>query len=104
MKSIPPRGPWVIILITLLLVAVVLVLGNQSFKATETAAFDEFNQRQLVLAKGAASGIELYFDSLAGDLRVLGRIPGVQHLDEAPTRREVQHTFDKLEPLGVNDS
>jgi hypothetical protein len=103
MKSNPPRGPWVIIIITLLLVAVVLILGNQSFKATEQAAFYEFNQRQLALAKGAANGIELYFDSLAGDMRALGRIPGVQHLDEIPTRREIQHTFDKLEPLGVND-
>jgi hypothetical protein len=37
-----------------------LILGNQSFKATEKAAFDEFNQRQLVLATGAAGGIELY--------------------------------------------
>jgi PAS domain S-box-containing protein len=98
-----PKGPWVIIIMTLLLVAVMLVLGNQSFKATEKAAFDEFNQRQLVLARGAAGGIELYFETLAGDLRALGRMPQVQHLDEAPTRREIQHTFDQLEPLEVND-
>nr|NIO69284.1 hypothetical protein [Anaerolineae bacterium] len=98
-----PKGPWVIIMMALLLVAVILILGNQSFKATEKAAFDEFNQRQLVLARGAAGGIELYFETLAGDLRALGRMPEVQHLDEAPTRREIQHTFDTLEPLGVND-
>jgi len=36
-------------------------------------------------------------------MRVLARMPEVQHLDEAPTRREIQHTFDKLEPIGVND-
>jgi len=98
------RGPWVIASIALLLLAVILILGNQSFKATENAAFDEFNQRQLVLARAAAGGIELYFETLAGDLRALARLPEVQHLDdEAPTRREIQHTFDKLEPLGVND-
>jgi hypothetical protein len=98
-----PKGPWVIIIMALLLVAVMLILGNQSFKATEKAAFDEFNQRQLVLATGAAGGIELYFETLAGDLRALGRMPEIQHLDEAPTRREIQHTFDTLELLGVND-
>jgi two-component system sensor histidine kinase UhpB len=98
-----PKGPWAIIMIALLLVAVILILGNQSFKATEKATFDEFNQRQLVLARGAAGGIELYFETLAGDVRALGRRPEVQHLDEAPTRREIQHTFDELEPLGVND-
>jgi len=85
-------------------VAVVLVLGNQSFKATEKAAFEEFNQRQLVLARGAASGIELYFETLAGDLRALGGMAEVQHLDEVPTRRELQHTFDKLVHLGINSS
>jgi hypothetical protein len=54
-----PKGPWVINMMALLLVAVMLILGNQSFKATEKAAFDEFNQRQLVLARGAAGGLEL---------------------------------------------
>jgi PAS domain S-box-containing protein len=91
------KGPWVIIIMALLLVAVMLILGNQSFKTTEEAAFDEFNQRQLVLARGAAGGIELYFETLAGDLRAVGRMPQVQHLDEAPTRREIQHTFDQAE-------
>jgi signal transduction histidine kinase len=103
MESNSSKGLWAIIIIALGLVTVILVLGNQSFRATEKAAFDEFNQRQLVLARGAASGIELYFETLAGDLRALGRMPEVQHLEEALTRREIQHTFDKLEPLGVND-
>jgi two-component system phosphate regulon sensor histidine kinase PhoR len=97
------RGLWIITIIAFLLVVVILILGNQSFKATERAAFGEFNQRQLVLARGAARGIELYFDTLAGDLRALGRMPEIQHLDEARTRREIGHTFDKLEPVGVND-
>jgi signal transduction histidine kinase len=100
MKS---KRPWGLVIVAFLLVAVFLVLGNQSFRATEKAAFDEFNQRQLVLAKEAVSGVELYFETLAGDMRALGRIPGVQHLDEASTRQEIEHTFNELEPLGVND-
>ena len=103
MKNNGLKGPRVIILMAILIVVVILILGNQSFKATEKAAFDEFNQRQLVLSTGAAGGIELYFENLAGDLRALARVPEIQRLDEAPTRRGIQHTFEKLEPLGVND-
>ncbi len=103
MKIGRPRRLWAIIVIALVLVIAVLILGNQSFRTTERAAFVEFNQRQLVLARGAAGGIELYFETLAGNLKALGRMPEVQRLDEVPTRREIQHTFDKLEPLGVND-
>ena len=98
-----PKRPWPIIIITLLLAAAILVLGDQSFKATEEAAFDEFYQRQLVLATAATSGIELYFENLAADMRALARVPEVQHLDETPTRRELQRTYDKLVSLGVND-
>lgn len=103
MKNKKSKGSWAIIVITLLLVVVILILGNQSFQATEKAAFDEFNQRQLVLAREAAGGIELYFDILVEELRALGRIPEVQHLDETPTRREIQRAFSKLESVGVND-
>ena len=103
MKSKSCKVPWVTLIIALLLVTVIVILGNRSFRAIEAASFDEFNQRQLVLARGAASGIELYSETLAGDLRALGGMPEVQHLDEAPTRREIRHTFDRLRPLGVND-
>jgi signal transduction histidine kinase len=102
-KVLRLREPWSVILIALLLVVVILILGNQWFKSTEKATFDEFNQRQLVLATEATSGIELYFETLAGSMRALGRIAEVQHLVEAPTRRELQHRFEELEPLGVND-
>ena len=97
------RTPRAIAGIALLLVAIILILGDHSFKTTEKASFDEFNQRQLVLAREAASGIEIYFDHLAGAARTLGRIPEVQQFDEAQTRRELRRRFDELEPLGVND-
>jgi len=103
MKISSPKRPWVITIATLLLVAAILVVGNQSFKATEKATFNEFNQRQLVLAKGATVGIEFYFDALAADMKALAGLPAVQHLDEASTRRELEHEFAELELLGVND-
>jgi hypothetical protein len=62
---------------------VFLILGHQSFKGSERAAFIVFNERQLVLARDAASGIELYFETRVEDLRVLGKIHEVQHLAEA---------------------
>ena len=103
MKNNRLNGPRVIILMAILIVVVILILGNQSFKATEKASFDEFNQRQLVLAQEAAGGIELFFEALAADMKALGRRPEVQQFDEGPTRRDLQHTLEKLEPLDVND-
>jgi hypothetical protein len=98
-----PKGPWPIIITTLLPVAVILVLGDRSLKATEKAPLDEFNQRQLVLATEATSGVELYLETLAADMRPLASVLQVQQLHEARTRWEMQRTFDKLESLGVND-
>ena len=103
MKSKYFVGPWSIIIFALLLAVIILILGNQSFNAAKEAAFDEFNQRQLVLAAEATNGIDLYFETLAGDMQALGRRPEVQHLDEAQTRQEMQFAFDKLVSLGVND-
>ena len=103
MKIKSRKGPWVIIIIALLLVAVFLTLGNRSFNASEKASFDEFNQRQLVLARAATSGFEWFFENLAGDMRVLARLPEIQYLDEAPTRRELQVMLQEVEPWGARD-
>jgi PAS domain S-box-containing protein len=84
-------------------VAIILIIGYQSFKAIEKAAFDEFNQRQLVLAREATGGLELYFENLASDMRALARLPEIQQFDEIPTRREMQYMLYELEPWGVND-
>ncbi|MBI2839986.1 MAG: PAS domain S-box protein [Acidobacteria bacterium] len=95
--------PWAISLSALLLVAVILVLGERSFKSTEQAAFDEFNRRQLALASGSASAVEMYFDSLAGTLRTIARNPDVQRMDEIAIRREVGRALDELRSMGIND-
>jgi len=92
-----------IIAIAFLLVNVTLLLGFRSFKATEQAAFDEFNRRQLVLAKEATGTIELYFEHLAGHLRTLARCSGVQRFDQTITVREIEHAFHELEPWDVID-
>ena len=47
MKHKNPRGPWVITIVALLLVVTILILGNQSLKATEKATFDQ-SDRQLI--------------------------------------------------------
>jgi PAS domain S-box-containing protein len=103
MKNDRFTRPWLIMVAAFLLVVVFFILGYQSFKAAENVAFTEFNERQLVLAREAAGGIELYFDSLAGDLRSLGERPEVRSLEELIVRREIQYIFDKWEPLGAND-
>jgi two-component system phosphate regulon sensor histidine kinase PhoR len=45
MKNMSPKGPWVIIVIALLLIAAILILGNQSLKATEKATSDQADQQ-----------------------------------------------------------
>lgn len=59
MKAKRPRRPRAIIIVAILFVTVLLLLENQSFRGTERAARDEFNQRQLALAREATSGIAL---------------------------------------------
>ncbi len=94
---------WLIIGSSFLLAVLLLVLGYQSVRTTEKAAFEEYNRRQMVLAKGTTSGLEAYFDSIAREMRGLLSIPGVQRLDEEISRRELEHSFQELEVLGVND-
>jgi two-component system response regulator HydG len=95
--------PWLIAISSLLLVAVILLAGHQSFKATEQATFKEFNQRQLVMARGAIGGIELYFRTLAEAMHAMARMDGVRYFDESTTRDVLALEIHELERLGVND-
>ncbi len=95
--------PWLIAVITVLLVAVILIAGHQSFKATEQATFKEFNQRQLVMAKGAVGGIELYFGHLVEAMHAMARMDGVIRFDESTTRHVLALEIHELERLGVKD-
>jgi len=95
--------PWLIAITGLLLVAVILVAGYQSFKATEQATLKEFNQRQLVMAKGAVGGIEFYFRNLAEAMHAMARMEGVLRFDEITTRHVLALEIHELERLGVKD-
>ncbi|UCF93258.1 MAG: PAS domain-containing protein, partial [Desulfobacterales bacterium] len=89
--------------IAVLLVGVIMIAGYQSFKATEAATFNEFNQRQLVIAREAARGINLYFETLAGALNSVGRDSGVNRYDEMATRQLLEFEFHELQPMGVDN-
>ncbi len=95
--------PWLIAVISFLLVAAIIIAGRQSFKATEQATFNEFNQRQLVVARGAVGGIELYFRTLEEAMHAMARMPGVRRFDESTTRQVLALEIHELERLGVND-
>ena len=100
--SIKERS-WVIAMITFLLVIVILIVGYQTFKATEMATFDEFNQRQFIIAREATGAIELYIETLARAMKALSRVPGVRSFDEVTTREVLALEIRDLERLGVND-
>ncbi|MDH3803303.1 MAG: hypothetical protein OEU80_14630, partial [Deltaproteobacteria bacterium] len=95
--------PWLIAISGVLLVAVILLLGHQSFKATEQATFNEFNRRQLVMARGAVGGIELYFRTLSEAMHAMARMDGVVRFDEITTRHVLALEIHELERLGVKD-
>jgi len=95
--------PWLIVVINLLLIAVILIAGYQSLKATEQATFKEFNQRQLVMAKGTVGGIELYFRNLAEAMHAMARMEGVVRFDEITTKHILALEINELGRLGIRD-
>ena len=92
---------WMAIHVFLLLVVFMLVLGTQSFNAAAQATFAEFNQRQHVKAKEVARKIELYFETLAGELSALGKKIEIQSPDGEMLRDDAQSTFNQLQSLGL---
>ncbi|MBA4366936.1 MAG: hypothetical protein C0403_04780 [Desulfobacterium sp.] len=88
---------------TFILIAVVLFVGHRSFELMEQATFKDFNQHQLILAKEAASGIEMFFENLSGALKILGNIPEINHFDEKITRQLLKHEIHELKRFCVND-
>jgi len=95
--------PWVIAIISLLMVSLVLSVGYQFFQATKKATFKEFNQRQLVMAREAATGIEMYLEFLAGALQAMAKEPGIFGLDETISRMTLALEFNELSHMGIND-
>ncbi len=102
-KNNPSYKHWLSIVLALSMVGAVLFVGDRSFEATKRAAFDEFNRRQLVMAKEASSAIQFYFMSIAGTLQSMAGIQRVTELDEEATRKELEHVFVELKHLGAND-
>lgn len=94
-------GPRVIISTAFVLAVIFLLSGRQTYKATEDATFEEFNHRQLILAKGVTAGIELYFKTLAESVKALGRTTGVQDIDQSASMKQVRRTFEFLKSFGV---
>ncbi|MGW8227054.1 MAG: sensor histidine kinase, partial [Anaerolineales bacterium] len=92
---------WLIIALVFLVVIVILILWNISLNATEKATLDRYNQQQLELVTQAASDIEGYFNTIADELRALGKLPEVQYFDEIPTRKALLNSYNRVESLGV---
>ena len=95
--------PWIILAISLLLIAIILTLGSFSFRATKNAAFHDFNQKQLVKVNEAIFKIESYFESISMALKSLGNLNGVYNFDETSTRQVLELEIQELKPLGINE-
>ena len=84
-KASDGKRPWLwqqglIVAITLVAVAVVVLLGRQTYQETREMATEQFNQQQLILARSAAAGIEAYFAELVAELSSLTYLPTVQQM------------------------
>lgn len=95
--------PMSIAAVSLMLVPVVIGLGYRSFRATEKATLDEFNQRQLTMAREAAAWFEHHLGHIAEALRAIGRAPGMHYFDEDTARQVLALEMGELEPSGVTE-
>ena len=96
------RPGWVVP-IALIQLVVILTVGYIFFKITEQATFNEFNQRQLVIAIKATEGIEHYFETIVGSLKAFGRAPEIHHFDDRQARVTLAREIRELKKYGVND-
>ncbi len=79
----------------------VLVAGWRSYRAAEEATLEEFNQRQLVLAREAAIAIELHIETLAGHLgQMADGLGAFDEIGEDP-KRTLEEWYEVLRPYGV---
>ncbi len=70
-----------IVIITLAAVAIVLVLGGKTYNEAMKMTLNEFNQKQLILARTAAAGIKTFIINVKDDLIALSEFPAVQRME-----------------------
>lgn len=86
-----------IIIISLLLVTIVILLGNKVFRETRKVATDQFNQQQLILARSAATSINVIFKEYATQLSSLAQLPTIQQMTPE-CLKYMQHTYSDFPP------
>ena len=94
---------WAIILGTSLLVVGLLIAWFVSLMLTGREVEDAFNRQQLLLAEGAAAGVEGAFVDLQADLSALARLPEVEALDEQTARPALSRALTELSSDGVSE-
>ncbi len=84
-----------IVIITLIFVAIVVFVGNQTRNEIEKLAIKQFNQQQLILARSSAKGIEAFYSDLSASLLSLSKLPSIQHISPE-CLQYIQNTFYSL--------
>ncbi len=86
-----------------LFIGVILIIGYQSFKASERTTCSEFNQRQLLIANQTVAGMENYIEVLVFTLRSIAQTRNLYLFNDPVTRSIIEHEFIELQDMGVND-
>jgi len=94
---------WAIVVASAVLIAIILSLGYLSNRTREQEAFRQFSERELVLARAAGAGIDVYFETIARDVGSLRHGPHSLTSQEREMRGCLDRVYRQLKPLGVND-
>lgn len=95
--------PSLFLLVSGPLIGVILMVGYQSFKASERKTYSEFNQRQLLIVNQTVAGMKNYIDILVNSLRSIAQSQTFYPIDDPMTRLVVEHEFVELQEMGISD-
>lgn len=94
---------WLIIGAAFFFVILILAAWFISLEATEQDALTRYNQQQLLVVEGTASGIKGMFSDLGIGLSSLVALSEIQYFDEETTRSEITRQSEQMRSFGVTD-
>ncbi len=90
-------------LVTVVMLAVILVLGWISSQAVRDTVIEDFNNQQLVIARHAASMIENMLADFKRELTLLSFSPAVQYSERVQMQRRISIVYSSFQDDGMRE-
>ena len=100
MRIVSPKFYYLIGILTFLVLIGAFILGLMSADKMREIISEQFNQQQLVIAKGVATNIEDQFNFIKREIQVLNLSPIIQYL-EVSWASLLQNTMANMAPSGI---